>query len=197
VPLAIQCTISNLHVFLTMREHHVHRRATVDSRTASSRGVAINAEFDVRNIFLATYSSYTTTDKLLDKLIQRCHAPASVPLEQVKQIQMRVVLILKSWLENHPEDFSENALGRLSEFIDSMGNEKLAKGVRQAISRMVRRVMCVCVRARWILANLVEIGVLMRLPSTARYSKPKAPSASMRCTMHRIQSFPRTSSRSH
>jgi hypothetical protein len=107
-------------------------------------GATTTTEFDVRNIFLATYLSYTTSEKLLDKLIQRCHAPAAVPQEQVKQIQMRVILIIKSWLENHPDDFSEGTMSKLAEFIDSLDNEKLAKGVRTAISRTV----CIAHNAR-------------------------------------------------
>ena len=54
---------------------------------------------EFQRIFLMTYQSFTTPEKLLQKLMQRYQVPEKSLSEQaISTIQSRVVNVLKKWI---------------------------------------------------------------------------------------------------
>ena len=94
-------------------------------------------DLQIRSTFLATYLSYCSPETLLNKLIERYEVPDSVEDSEARQIQLRIVLIFKAWMEAHPDHFSDGLVEKLREFIANISNEKLAKNLRTAVSKMV------------------------------------------------------------
>jgi len=100
-----------------------------------------------RKTFLLTYQSFTTPEKLLHKLIQRYHVPKIVGITEIefektirKPIQLRVINVLKNWVELHYNDFNEKLISSLNFFVDNTlsrdGHLNLAKQLRNVMSRM-------------------------------------------------------------
>lgn len=81
-------------------------------------------DIEYMKTFLLTYQSFTTPAKLLQKLIQRYHVPqkSGVPDDEYKKIcvviQLRVVNVIKAWINNHWSDFNDKLLAALKLFID-------------------------------------------------------------------------------
>lgn len=90
------------------------------------------ADLNLRFVFLLTYQSYTSTLEVLDLLECRYHVPYQpnmVPSElmnwqrsKVAPIQIKVFSILKYWISEHFEDFSNDpaATQRLKEVVKGM-----------------------------------------------------------------------------
>eukprot|EP00164_Ancoracysta_twista_P010056 GFYU01015047.1.p1 GENE.GFYU01015047.1~~GFYU01015047.1.p1 ORF type:complete len:854 (-),score=178.57 GFYU01015047.1:98-2584(-) len=81
--------------------------------------------------FLMTYRSFTTPQKLLQKLMQRYSIPESkrqsMKEDEVMRIQLKVCNVLKTWVANYHFDFNEKMLDSLKHFIDNTvaNNRKL------------------------------------------------------------------------
>jgi hypothetical protein len=70
--------------------------------------------------FITTYQSFMTPVQLLDKLMQRFNVPSDkIPKEKVSQIQLRVGIVLKYWLENQGQDFTAGLIAKLEQFIEN------------------------------------------------------------------------------
>ncbi|KAL6047267.1 Guanine-nucleotide dissociation stimulator CDC25 [Balamuthia mandrillaris] len=70
--------------------------------------------------FLMTYQSFTSPQKLLTKLFQRYDVPGQSAEENSTKtaiIQLRVINVLKKWLEENYSDFDEKMITSLREFI--------------------------------------------------------------------------------
>eukprot|EP01087_Luapelamoeba_hula_P018266 TRINITY_DN5869_c1_g1_i6.p1 TRINITY_DN5869_c1_g1~~TRINITY_DN5869_c1_g1_i6.p1 ORF type:complete len:1406 (+),score=195.77 TRINITY_DN5869_c1_g1_i6:268-4485(+) len=72
------------------------------------------------NTFITTYQSFTSSWKLFEKLQQRYQVPNDKEIDKTRQqsIQMRVVVVLKHWVENQFQDFDEELVARIVEFIE-------------------------------------------------------------------------------
>mmetsp|Transcript_18466 Transcript_18466/g.71302 ORF Transcript_18466/g.71302 Transcript_18466/m.71302 type:complete len:412 (-) Transcript_18466:28-1263(-) len=91
-----------------------------------------------RQMVLATYKSFTTPEKLLDKLQQRYDVPMSIaearsdkPETFIKQLRTRVVLVIKAWLQGFPNDFSDKLVASLREFEHRLVEDGYASLARQ------------------------------------------------------------------
>lgn len=102
--------------------------------------------------FLLSYRSFTTAEELLSLIIERYNVSPPDDLSHPKQleyyyvkkivpIRMRVSNFIRTWLEDHFEDFTENdsaLLRQLNEFMDSQMNvtdDNLAQLLRKTISK--------------------------------------------------------------
>lgn len=64
------------------------------------------------------------------------------PEKFVKDIRTGVALVLKSWMANHPKDFSERLIEKLRDFVENRlvkdGRTDLAKTLRSPLTKLVR-----------------------------------------------------------
>eukprot|EP01132_Coremiostelium_polycephalum_P005608 gene5608-6979_t len=76
--------------------------------------------------FLMTYQSFCTPENLLNKLIQRYNVPkytkkgGSITEEATKTIQIRVINVLKKWVDEYFSDFDDKLIQNLRLFIDQI-----------------------------------------------------------------------------
>mmetsp|Transcript_17426 Transcript_17426/g.44379 ORF Transcript_17426/g.44379 Transcript_17426/m.44379 type:complete len:1036 (-) Transcript_17426:126-3233(-) len=92
--------------------------------------------------FIVTHRSFTTPWRLFEKLLQRYAVPANTVGEaRAKAIQMRVCVTLKYWLENQFNDFDDNLIKRVKNFIDNTlkvdGHVELSTGLHQVLEQKV------------------------------------------------------------
>lgn len=94
--------------------------------------------------FLMTYQSFTTPHKLLTKLIQRWNVPLQFKTNSedrsaiVKTIRLRIVNVLKKWIELYYSDFNSEVLEIVRQFIQQMkfsGEASLANAIEKALAR--------------------------------------------------------------
>merc|ERR1712137_72909 len=100
-----------------------------------------------RNLVLATYQSWMTPETLFEKLMQRYNVPDMVlrveenPEKFLKDIRTGVGLVLKSWMEKHPKDFSERIIEKLRDFVENRlvkdGRNDLAKTLRSPLTKLM------------------------------------------------------------
>eukprot|EP01117_Protostelium_nocturnum_P002738 TRINITY_DN1360_c0_g1_i1.p1 TRINITY_DN1360_c0_g1~~TRINITY_DN1360_c0_g1_i1.p1 ORF type:complete len:1498 (-),score=713.70 TRINITY_DN1360_c0_g1_i1:124-4617(-) len=73
--------------------------------------------------FFTTYLSFTTADKLLDKLSERFKGPEGCNNQRRLQlIQQRTCVVLKHWIEHRFGDFGEKQIVKLHNFVDQISN---------------------------------------------------------------------------
>lgn len=99
------------------------------------------SDLNARSVFLATHRSFCTSDMLLKKLLERANVPPNVLSDaDTKQVRLFTVLVMKSWIEQHPGDFSEAMLEKVREFVEvtlpACNSANLAKKLRDALNRM-------------------------------------------------------------
>lgn len=112
-----------------------------------------STDLKYQKTFLTTYRSFTTPHELFTKLIQLYNAripklPRGVSFEEYKQttikpVQLRIINILKSWIDSSFFDFDNKLLYRIGFFIDNTitddGYSELAKQLRNAINKRASR----------------------------------------------------------
>eukprot|EP01097_Dermamoeba_algensis_P006799 TRINITY_DN4237_c0_g1_i1.p1 TRINITY_DN4237_c0_g1~~TRINITY_DN4237_c0_g1_i1.p1 ORF type:complete len:396 (-),score=88.60 TRINITY_DN4237_c0_g1_i1:844-2031(-) len=89
-----------------------------------------------RRVFFMTYQSFTTTEKLLLKLIQR-YSSRLQDKEIAHNIQIRVALTIKYWLENHGNDLNDKMIATINSFIDN----KLTRDGHSNVVKQLRNVL--------------------------------------------------------
>lgn len=67
--------------------------------------------------FIATYQSFTTPGRLLEKLLQRYDAKGRIEDKRVTPIQLRVCVVLKYWIANQCADFDASLIQDLQTFL--------------------------------------------------------------------------------
>lgn len=99
-------------------------------------------DMDFQKTFLMTYQSFTTPEKLLQKLIQRYQVPEKYaegkPSTMTNTIQVRVVNVLKRWLGSHWEDLSEQHIESFRSFLNKQikgTSEKLYNQLQSVLAR--------------------------------------------------------------
>jgi len=103
-------------------------------------------DMEFQRAFLITYQSFTTPEKLLQKLMQRYQVPekkaTGVSEQEFKSttntIQLRVVNVLKKWLGNHWGDLNEQQMENFKTFLDKHikgTNEKLYIQLQSVLQR--------------------------------------------------------------
>ncbi|KAF2069090.1 hypothetical protein CYY_009588 [Polysphondylium violaceum] len=70
--------------------------------------------------FLMTYQSFCSPEKLMNKLIQRYNVPSNLDEVAVKTIQIRVINVLKKWMDEYYSDFDDKLILLLRTFIDQI-----------------------------------------------------------------------------
>lgn len=71
------------------------------------------------NVFLATYRTFTKTEKVLELLLQRYEKLSSEPIHPepvAEQYKKTLVSVLHVWLDGYPEDFDDENLQNLLAF---------------------------------------------------------------------------------
>ena len=99
--------------------------------------------------FLLTYQSFSTPEKLLQKLVQRFNVPQAASSSQQSQlgqqnpliIRGRVCNIMRKWIEEHPSDFNEKLNVQMKQFIDYVASNsatsKLIVPVNNSFQKML------------------------------------------------------------
>ncbi|KAL6061251.1 Ras guanine nucleotide exchange factor domain-containing protein [Balamuthia mandrillaris] len=69
--------------------------------------------------FIVTYHSFTTPKELFEKLVQRYNVPPhlNVSEEEKKLVQLRVVVVIKYWVEHQFHDFDSKLMDKLYAFL--------------------------------------------------------------------------------
>jgi len=113
-----------------------------------------NPNMTFLKIFLMTYTTFTTSEKLLNKLIERYHVPqdrrptAMRPEEWntsvLMPIRLRVSNVLRKWIEEFEDELSSTRLLRtLTTFLDSTlkpdGYSVLAEAMFAALARRMKQ----------------------------------------------------------
>eukprot|EP00297_Palpitomonas_bilix_P023714 CAMPEP_0113894482 /NCGR_PEP_ID=MMETSP0780_2-20120614/16752_1 /TAXON_ID=652834 /ORGANISM="Palpitomonas bilix" /LENGTH=629 /DNA_ID=CAMNT_0000885047 /DNA_START=31 /DNA_END=1920 /DNA_ORIENTATION=- /assembly_acc=CAM_ASM_000599 len=99
--------------------------------------------------FLLTYRSFSTPAELFHKLKERFDQPSfgkagqdeEEEREKKNQLQVRVCSVLSKWVDNNPEDFSEEMMNTVLQFVKAkletnQAHDTSAKKLRAAIERM-------------------------------------------------------------
>ena len=106
------------------------------------------SDLALRNLVLATYHSWCTSEQLLKKLLQRYEVPVEAlkmseedAIKFKKDVGLRVALVLKAWMLQKERDFSDRLLETLREFIEVQlikdGRLDLAKTLRGPFTALV------------------------------------------------------------
>lgn len=93
-------------------------------------------DMDFRKTFFMTYHSFTTSDRLLSKLIQRYHVPADQTPEQTTRDRVPVVTVIKFWIDHYPGDFTEKLSSALNNFIESTIARDVTDWAKQLRAKM-------------------------------------------------------------
>lgn len=76
------------------------------------------------NVFLATYRTFSKTDKVLELLLRRYENLNNEPLSE--QYKKTLVSVLHLWLDGYPEDWDDDSLQNLLSFTSTrLPNSKL------------------------------------------------------------------------
>jgi len=109
-------------------------------------------DMQLSRAFLLTYRTYLSPTELMEKLILRFFITLEVPFPPEEQIQaidrtirlpvqLRVLNLIKTWLEDHPHDFREDTslCTLLGGFLDNplVKNEQFRKSLRQLLSDLL------------------------------------------------------------
>lgn len=82
-----------------------------------------NVDQNFVNIFLTTFTIFTKPDIFLIKLIQRYNYPYKNSISDIEYkmtylpIQIRIINIMKQWIEQYIYDFDENTISNIKEFL--------------------------------------------------------------------------------
>eukprot|EP01105_Mastigella_eilhardi_P020099 TRINITY_DN4769_c0_g1_i2.p1 TRINITY_DN4769_c0_g1~~TRINITY_DN4769_c0_g1_i2.p1 ORF type:complete len:848 (+),score=226.97 TRINITY_DN4769_c0_g1_i2:245-2545(+) len=95
--------------------------------------------------FLMTYQSFTTPEKLLQKLIQRFNVPSNFKggdngSQVAGVIRLRVCNVVKKWIEEYSSDFDDNLIVQLKQFIEHAGTfgGHLAMTMQKPLQKMLQ-----------------------------------------------------------
>lgn len=93
--------------------------------------------------FIATYRSFTTPWALLSKLIERYNVPPNTisDSKRAQQIQLRVAIVVKYWVDTQFYDFDEDLINSLQNFCTRMNEDGLtdmAQRLQELITAKVK-----------------------------------------------------------
>ncbi|GAM23008.1 hypothetical protein SAMD00019534_061830 [Acytostelium subglobosum LB1] len=119
---------------VTTKLTNIIRGATLNKLVEISTN-NIDVDRDTMNVLLLTYMSFTTSDTLLEKLIERYNVPDHIEKKNKNVIQLHVIVFIKNWLEQQsPQAASgggleERFLERINQFIDRLSGDGYANMV--------------------------------------------------------------------
>ncbi|KYR00579.1 Ras guanine nucleotide exchange factor [Tieghemostelium lacteum] len=110
-----------------------------------------NHDMEFTKTFLLTYQSFTTPEKLLQKLVQRYHVPIEklsksglaehMIKNQVSVIQLRVVNTLKTWIKDYFSDFNDKLIQSVKSFCETLrhdNNTPLANRISETLNNKIK-----------------------------------------------------------
>jgi len=91
------------------------------------------------NTFIATYRSFTNPWTLLEKLKQRFNVPNTTnrSKENIVAIQLRVAIVLKYWVENQVDDFDDELVLYLQQFIGYLCTQEASAKTAEALLKLL------------------------------------------------------------
>ena len=87
--------------------------------------------------FITTYQSFTEPWTLFEKLKQRYNVPENSE-NNPALIQLRVSIVLKYWVENQLDDFDEDLVIQLKEFIQRLSNQEKLRTVAETLKNYLQ-----------------------------------------------------------
>mmetsp|Transcript_3199 Transcript_3199/g.3944 ORF Transcript_3199/g.3944 Transcript_3199/m.3944 type:complete len:261 (+) Transcript_3199:882-1664(+) len=98
-----------------------------------------NLDMNRMKTFITTYRSFTTPEMLLNKIIQRYHVPPDAGVEALP-IQLRCCNSLKYLIETQYEDFSDEFIAQLEEFLVELQSATAYKKFATIIKTTLKKV---------------------------------------------------------
>eukprot|EP01112_Ceratiomyxa_fruticulosa_P011145 TRINITY_DN3001_c0_g1_i1.p1 TRINITY_DN3001_c0_g1~~TRINITY_DN3001_c0_g1_i1.p1 ORF type:complete len:583 (-),score=79.47 TRINITY_DN3001_c0_g1_i1:85-1833(-) len=101
-----------------------------------------SSDMDYRKAFFITHHSFTTSERLLNKLIQKYNGSTgklNTTNSKEPSEKFTIMILLKYWFDHHPTDFNDKLLASLNNFIDNTlvkDDTGWAKGLRTVIAKM-------------------------------------------------------------
>lgn len=102
--------------------------------THQSNDFAVAVNF--MKTFLMTYKSFTTPEKLLNKLLQRYNVPKHIPEEEKQRIHIRILNVLRKWVEDYYTDFESNE--KLTQTLTNFCQTQLSERMSQSILKKLK-----------------------------------------------------------
>eukprot|EP00026_Physarum_polycephalum_P001130 Phypoly_transcript_01131.p1 GENE.Phypoly_transcript_01131~~Phypoly_transcript_01131.p1 ORF type:complete len:1170 (+),score=184.24 Phypoly_transcript_01131:39-3548(+) len=128
------------HTELVLGEQQTVKAGTLNGIIAR---LTSDIQYDIKFVstFIATYQSFTTPWKVLEKLMQRYTAKGKIDEKRVPPIQLRVCVVLKYWIENQCADFDSTLIKALNTFFSETlpkdGHNELAKQLSKQLATKV------------------------------------------------------------
>eukprot|EP01114_Cavostelium_apophysatum_P015112 TRINITY_DN4053_c0_g1_i1.p1 TRINITY_DN4053_c0_g1~~TRINITY_DN4053_c0_g1_i1.p1 ORF type:complete len:816 (+),score=199.17 TRINITY_DN4053_c0_g1_i1:322-2448(+) len=89
-------------------------------------------------VFITTYQSFTSPWVLFQKLLEVYHAPSNTPKDTLTHIQFRVMVVLKYWVENQLDDFDDDLVLTVQDFISKLAQVEGLKKMADALQRYLQ-----------------------------------------------------------
>lgn len=92
--------------------------------------------------FITTYQSFSKPWTVFEKLKQRYAVPDTIDKKKANAIQLRVIIALKYWVETQLNDFDEDLIAKLFNFIDNVLRNSAsgpAESLRKVLEKEVER----------------------------------------------------------
>ncbi|EFA85172.1 Ras guanine nucleotide exchange factor [Heterostelium album PN500] len=151
---------------VTFKLSNVIRGATLNKLVEVSTN-NIDVDRVTMNILLMTYTSFTTSDTLLDKLIERYNVPERLA-DTKNVVQLHVIVFIKNWLEQQsPQAASgggleERFLERINQFIERMKEDGYSNMVPQ-LKRLID--MAIKEKRAYAMPEVPRLTTVIRAPS--------------------------------
>ena len=90
--------------------------------------------------FITTYRSFTTPGILLKKILQRYRVPKNISASDTQTIRARACNLLKLWIENEYQDFTEDLNPLLNEMFNELDTNELTAKISKNLRTFLEKV---------------------------------------------------------
>jgi len=114
--------------------------------------------------FLATYQSFTTPLQLFTKLLERYNVPDHVDESLAKKVRLRVVIVLKYWIQTQFYDINNQLLEKITAFLST-----IRESGQELIGKQLENLLIQKEEDRKISIRKIEMGELPPLDTNQLY----------------------------
>merc|ERR1712137_1074453 len=114
--------------------------------------------------FLATYQSFTTPLQLFTKLMERYDVPKHIDESLAKKVRLRVVIVLKYWIQTQFYDINNQLLEKITAFLST-----IRESGQELIGKQLENLLIQKEEDRKISIRKIEMGELPPLDTNQLY----------------------------